>query len=162
MKTNLTAYLRAVEIRDHVARSHAAFVESSGEDLVALKDITNSVPSGLYEHWESVEGSPKFYAVFDAGCEQDLLTPLVSFVALYGKYAGKQTFRNLIHPECGFLTPIQRDAYQGPRFTLVTRLRQTQVATLVDNYVGELSVIQSLTAFRRHVEKVLKPNPRPF
>ncbi len=133
----------------------AAFLASNGTDQAAEKQIRTSVLPGLYEHWKSKEGDLKYYVVHGAGCEQDTHTPLVSYAALYAPHAGHMTFRHLVDDERGFLTPIKRDVYTGPRFRLVTTLSRNEIDILLQ-YVGELSIIKEYVKFHVHCRDLLK------
>lgn len=133
------------------------YVESKGADAVAEKDIRESVPPGLYEHWKSKDGDLKYYVVFGAGCERDVHTPLVAYAALYPPHAGHLAFHHLIDEQRGFLAPIRREVYTGPRFILVSQLTRQEIDILLE-YVGELSVITDTTKFRLHCRSLLKKN----
>ena len=147
--------LNALAFHEHISERFEAFRESEGRDTIAEKNIADSVRPGLYEHWKSKEGDPKFYIVYGVGCEQDLYTPLVSYTALYAPHAGRLTYRHLLHEERGFLTPIQREEYTGLRFKLVVTLSWMEIRTLVQ-YIGELIVIESPVSVRGRCRTLLK------
>jgi hypothetical protein len=94
--------------------------------------IQNLVPSGIYEHFKSTDESPKRYAVFGvAEGTEDLREWVVVYSALYPPHYGKLAWRPLIHPECGFLVPVERDEYKGPRFTLIQEMSGKDLWTLM-------------------------------
>jgi hypothetical protein len=117
--------------------------------------VRNAVPAGLYEHWKSEDGSLKYYIVFNAGIEVDVYTPIVSYAALYRPHAAIPTFRHLLDRERGFLTPINREVYQGPRFRLVEKLSHKEIHILLQ-YGGELSMINDPVQFRLHASDLIK------
>lgn len=155
MKSSQDAFATAFAAHQRTQARHEAFLESDGMDAPAEEDIRRSVSPGLYEHWKSKEGDLKYYAVLGAGCERDVHKPLVALAALYAPHAGHLAFLDLLHPERGFLTPIKREAYVGPRFGLVARLSLAEIHTLLQ-YTHELSVIPHPTQFGVHCTKLLK------
>jgi hypothetical protein len=162
VKTNtVNTYESSLVARSRAVEAYKAIVESKGTDIDALVRIQHSVPPGLYEHWKSEKGNPKFYVVYGAGVEQDVHTPLVSYAALYPPHAGRLTYRNLIDEERGFLMPIDREVYKGPRFERVCRLTLGEITTLLQ-YVGELSVIKDPVRVRVHVARLLKSDKVPI
>src|SRR3989344_78987 len=149
-------YSRALAFRNKIAECFQTFVASEGKDTDTEKEIVNSVPAGLYEHFKSAKDAPKFYVVHAVGFIQNKeRTPLVSYTALYPPHAGKMTHRYLFDEQEGFLSPIQRDVYTGARFCLVAPLTQKQITILLQ-YVGELAVITDSIKFRLHAGELLK------
>jgi hypothetical protein len=155
VQSNLTAYLDANIKHLQVERCCEVYAGSRGANPEAFDIIRNSVPPGLYEHWKSEEGKAKFYIVYYAGVEQDTDRPIVSYAALYPPHTGVGTFRHLVDEENGFLTPIKRDIYEGPRFTLVCKMTVKEFAILLD-YKGELAMITNPPVFRMRVGEILK------
>ncbi len=148
-------YTRACVLHQEACANYTALIESGGSDTEADGKIRSSVTPGLYEHWKSKDGDAKFYVVYGAAPEQDVYTPLVTYRALYMPHAKKIAFRHLIHEKRGFLTPVDRDGYRGPRFMLVEPLSEREICTLLD-HAGELSAIKASAEFRMRAGELLK------
>ena len=149
-------YNRALAFRDDIAECFRTLIASEGADVVEEKRILDSVPPGLYEHFKSAEGAPKFYVVHGVGFDVDTARqPRVSYAALYNPHAGKLAFRHLFDETEGFLSPIRRDVYTGARFHLIAPLTRIEIDILLQ-YLGELTVKTSLFEFRMHVSRLLK------
>ena len=157
MLTDTSAFEGAFKKWEGMRSLCYAYMRSGGSDSTIASAIGRSVPAGLYEHWKSKEGDLKFYAVIGAGVEQDVHLAFVSYAALYQPHHGVLTSRNLVHEQYGFLTPIDRNAYRGPRFRLVTELRLREIATVLD-CVRELAVIDDPMEFRLRIGELVKKN----
>ena len=155
METHRAAFDTAFKKWEGMRALCYSYMRSGGGDSGIASEIARSVPPGLYEHWKSVEGNLKFYVVFGAGVEQDVHIAFVSYAALYPPHHGVLTSRNLVHEQYGFLTPIDRKVYHGPRFRLVTELRLREIATVLE-CVGELAVIDDPMEFRLRIGELLK------
>lgn len=157
MQSNEEKYQRALELRDCAVADHAAYVASRGTDESAHQRIRASVRPGLYEHWKSADRNLKYYVVFGVGTEQDTHQPLVTYAALYRPHQGTMTFRHLFDEERGFLSPIDRTVYKGPRFEMICPLSLGEIFVLLQNADG-LSLVKESPEFRLRVGKILKKN----
>ena len=94
---------------------------------IADLHIREEVPTGIYEHFKSKTDDAKFYAVYGVGRDVDSGSYRVSYQALYGEHKGLMAFRQLVgrNPKTrvhdGFLLPVDRGSYRGPRFRLVEK-----------------------------------------
>ena len=140
---------------------HQAYVISEGESRGAFEGIRKSVLPGLYEHWKSTEEGPKFYIAYGATTLLGTHLSLVPCVALYRPHAGILTSRHLLDEEDGFLMPINRDEYSGPRFKLMCELSGIGIAVLLQ-YAGELCVARNRTKFLGHAAVLLDRRPGDF
>lgn len=100
------------------------------------------IPMGIWEHFKSVPDDPKFYAVQGAGRDVDDGPYRAIYQALYGMHRGKVAFRQLIGPNPktgvldGFLLPVDRESYRGPRFRLVAPARDLRhLQALAEQYL---------------------------
>ena len=150
-----TEYERALAFRNKIAECFQSFVASGGKDMEAEKEVMQSVPAGLYEHWKSKEGAPKFYVVEHVLIEQDTWRPTVAYAALYAPHTAKLTSRHLLNNKRGFLMPVERDGWSGARFKLVAPLTRRDIDILLQ-YAGELAVIKDTVKFRLHAGELLK------
>ncbi len=157
MQSNPEAYTKAYVHLESTRKAFTWLLARDGKDPESFAKVQSSVWPGLYEHWKSQDGDAKFYAVFGAGIEQDVDSPLVAYTALYPPHAGELTFRHLLDEKRGFLTPINRDAYQGPRFTLVVPLTLGEIVPLL-GYRSELALIKNPAEFRIRAGQILKKN----
>lgn len=143
----------------NISRCHES--EKEARTLDFLFAARAAVPHGLYEHWKSEEGNLKYYVVEGIGIEQDVDRPLVAYRALYRPHVGVLTFRHFLDDKFGFLAPIDRTAYQGPRFRLVRELSLEQIVTVL-GYVVDLSKVKNSAVFRMHVDDILKKKVPEF
>jgi hypothetical protein len=150
-----THYDHSLDTYYFVSEQFQKYTSANGTDEAAERAVRDSVPQGLYEHWKSTERSLKYYIVLAAGLEQDVHTPLVTYTALYKPHAGKWTHRNLLRKDRGFLSPIDRDSYKGPRFRFIAALTLHDIATLLE-YIDELSGISDSVDFLQHVGALTK------
>lgn len=109
---------KAKRARDHVV--HRAMCLSNSPEAMRLDDkIRALVRSGYYEHFKSSKDKPKFYRVYEALSHVNVYRGHnayhVRYAALYPPQAGRKALRELTGPD-GFLTPIDRPEYKGPRF----------------------------------------------
>lgn len=116
--------------------NHALALHDTAERMLvtspALGDANDqflrlTVAPGVYEHFKSTPTSRKYYAVF--GVSRDVnesrepqngnpFPYRVAYMALYPPHQLKFASRELLGPD-GFLMPIDRENYTGPRFHLV-------------------------------------------
>ncbi len=161
MNTDRIAYGQASVILGFISTYHQAYVLSEGANTQAHQMVCASVQPGLYEHWKSSDPAPKFYAVYGAGTEQDTHIPRVAYAALYTPHQGILTFRHLLDTKRGFLAPIKRDAYEGPRFVQICTLTRIEIATLLDAVDGFCLVTRNSSSFQNrarlltHIQKLL-------
>ncbi len=153
MKTPLT-YAEASEVHQRTKELHA-FMVLHKEDTATANAIRASVPAGLYQHWKSGNNSQKFYLVHGAGIEQDVLAPFVYYTALYRPHHGILTSRHLLDDSRGFLAPISRPIYEGPRFMLVRELSRRDIVTLLE-HVEELAESTNQIDLVSAVERILQ------
>jgi hypothetical protein len=98
------------------------FHPGTPECLAHDKKIREAVKPGLYMYFESSRDKPKRYRVFhvlpriQALNGQDIY--FVECAALFGPHSGRRVLWPLLGLE-GFLTPIEREDYTGPRFVRV-------------------------------------------
>ncbi|MDP3646183.1 MAG: hypothetical protein Q8R25_03780 [bacterium] len=132
-------------------------IRSKGTDADAKRGLLLSVTPGLYEHFKSKTDDPKFYIVHCVALRVDENIADVVYTALYGERAGEPASRVLWTPQSGngFVTPIDRREYRGPRFSLVTKLDRREIDILLQ-YVGEFSIVKDAVKFRIHVGDLLK------
>ena len=155
MVTLPPVYLSAMSFRDKIAKRYDEFYQSGNTDMVAAKDIRQSVPPGLYEHFKSRPDDCKFYIVTGAGFQQTTFEPTVYYTSMYGSNAGYPTDRRLFHEEDGFLTPVIRErVYIGSRFTLIMELDALQRGTLIYS-MDALSGIKNAEEFKLCVREIL-------
>ncbi|MDR3546705.1 MAG: hypothetical protein P4M11_00260 [Candidatus Pacebacteria bacterium] len=136
---------------DEAYRLHAYYQDLYREILQKGPDaahneqiLLNSVKPGLYRHWESTEENPKEYAVFwvERGVDDGPFE--MSYTALYLPRLGQHATRALLSPEGetdeqrrnGFLDPIDRAVYRGPRFTLIEEMKPEELMVLVRDYMS--------------------------
>lgn len=112
------AATKAKRARDHVAH-RAMYISNSPEALRLDDKIRALVRPGYYEHFRSSKKSPKFYRVYEVlphvNVGRGHYAYQVRYAALYPPQAGRKALRELTGPS-GFLTPIDRPEYKGPRF----------------------------------------------
>src|SRR3954463_4846170 len=142
MKATKQEYYRALRIFTGLCSVHDSIGNGPEVDRVQKvssfeRAINIEVPPGLYEHFKSVENDPKFYLVHSATAEVNRSTGVVTYASLYGDKAGVWTHRDLLRVADGFLSPIKRETYVGPRFRLIEKLTPRQIVDILD-YVGEL------------------------
>lgn len=90
------------------------------------------VPSGIYRHYKSTPEAEKLYAVLGvAESSEDDREWVVVYAALYEPHKGKLAYRPTIREDCGFFVPVEKDEYEGPRFTLVEELPPREVLSLI-------------------------------
>jgi hypothetical protein len=95
--------------------------------------VRSSVPMGIYEHFKSMPEDRKYYMVEEIGRFVDNGPYLVSYRSLYGEYCGRLAHRQLVGVNPvngtldGFLLPVDREGYQGPRFIMIE-----QAVSLID------------------------------
>ncbi len=131
MKPNKEQYNEALATRARAMEMHAAYVDSNGADPALLASILRFVQPGLYEHFKSAPDDLKFYIVLGAQMEVDSHRPTVAYSSLYGARGGTLAGRHLFDQENGFLTPISRETYMGPRFKLITPLALHEAAMIL-------------------------------
>lgn len=113
-------------------------IESS---IVTDQHIRESVPSGIYEHFKSTPENPKFYSVLGAGRDVDHGSYRVGYWALYPPHTREFAFRQLVGPNPktrkhdGFLNPVKRAGYEGPRFRLVVACSVTDLVKVEKEYL---------------------------
>ncbi|MBU6321631.1 MAG: DUF1653 domain-containing protein [Patescibacteria group bacterium] len=104
------------------ARERYAAARSAGalwDAPATYRSLTALVPSGIYEHFKSAEMAPKRYAVLGISFDVETMAPEIVYVPLYGAHHGVLMRRSLLDEADGFLAPVERPEYQGPRFRLV-------------------------------------------
>ncbi len=141
-------YYRAIKLR------YQAFSLPDKSDIEAEADVRESVALGLYEHWKSSADSPKFYIVHGVQIDVNTNTPSISYCALYPPHAGMLASRDLLDPENGFLSPISRPVYKGPRFNIITSLNRSKISALLD-HLEELANIKNRDEFRQSVARLV-------
>jgi hypothetical protein len=123
LKSNETAYgmaLKKAELAAQWVAARAQFGSASKEGLDCDTRIRSLlVRPGYYEHFKSFKGDRKFYRVYRVLAHVNIQTGAhayqVEYASLYGKQKNRRGLRELLGPD-GFLTPIDRREYKGPRF----------------------------------------------
>jgi hypothetical protein len=112
------AWTEAKKIRLLVLKFRRSEIDSP-EWFNLHRQITKSVKPGFYQHWKSGDGRPTYYRVDQmhlwSNAGNSSCTFHVSFVAMYGRREGLRQACELLGKN-GFLTPIRRAQYTGPRF----------------------------------------------
>lgn len=102
--------------------------------------IRNQVPTGIYEHFKSTPEESMFYAVLGVGRDVDNGVYRVAYRALYPPHFGQIAFRQLVgkNPKTGandgFLMPVDRAEYRGPRFQKVLECSLEDLARYEPSY----------------------------
>ena len=132
MRTSSKHELRRAEARHKNAQAALKKIHlSDGVDKPdgrALRQLLNSVPTGLYEHFKSSKDDQKFYIVLGVVPGVDgLHPPVVPYFALYKPHAGELVNRVMLGHVDAFLYPINRpsgkEPFKGARFKLVKNMR---------------------------------------
>jgi hypothetical protein len=127
MTKSLDAYDEAFKLHRYYQELLREIVEEESNARQNEEILLNCVKSGVYEHFKSTPEKPMRYVVFWVERGVDKGPFAVSYSALYRPLLGQHATRPLLSPEgeadpqkCnGFLDPIDRLGYRGPRFTLV-------------------------------------------
>jgi len=125
LRSNKSKYARAND-KARTARVLLADQSEAGRGSAKALEIDNRlrqlVRPGYYEHFKSSVEKPMFYLVYEVLSHVNYQTHdhlyQVSYAALYPPHAGRKTLRELLGDD-GFLTPIMRPEYVGPRFCYV-------------------------------------------
>ncbi len=121
--------MAAKAVQDALTR--AKEIGSVWEVSEEYRVVQESVVPGVYEHFKSSAEHLKQYVVF--GVSFDVATEAFSVVytALYGNNFGALLTRALLDEKEGFLVPVNRPDYAGPRFVLVREAGVEELATLL-------------------------------
>jgi hypothetical protein len=129
LKSDRKAYDAAVLANAEIAKIIDSLkMGDEAARTLAERLLCESIVPGIWEHFKSAEESQKLYAVF--GVVPDVngkFPPMVVYAALYPPHAGRLVGRVLLHPDDGFLGPIDRSEYTGPRFKLLYPMTFTEL-----------------------------------
>ena len=123
LKSNEVAYgksLAVAKLAEQWIATRAQFGPVSREGLACDARIRNlMVQPGYYEHFKSKRGDRKYYRVYGIRSQVNILKgPFayqVDYASLYGPQKNRRGLRELVGRN-GFLVPIDRPEYKGPRF----------------------------------------------
>jgi hypothetical protein len=113
---------------EKVKASEGAWQDRVGE----FKEVLDSVPPGLYEHFKSSEDTPKIYVVYGVSLDVEDGTPWVVYAPLYNLQKGTMTLRPLLDTKDAFLAPIEREEYMGARFRFLRKANFEELGKIVD------------------------------
>lgn len=156
MRMGTIAELDAAQLHHFVVSlSQARWSISTGADRNALQELYGSVQPGIYEHWKSDSKCQKMYLVQGVTTNPDTFEAAVSYRSLYAPHQGDFISRELLHPERGFLTPINRDGFMGQRFMLIKSLDLAQLTKVLSN-ISVLSHISDREQFFQRLCSLVK------
>jgi hypothetical protein len=125
LKSSIATFKRANRIAEKASRLIAERDQAGAQSKRGLHldtRICKLVRPGYYEHFKSSPEKPMFYLVRDVQSHVNYQLHAhayhVSYAAQYLPSAGRWALRELLGGD-GFLTPIWRTEYKGPRFTYV-------------------------------------------
>ncbi len=124
LKSSEAKYKRAKERADRTETLVQKKLEAADVHAGLAVDarILRLIRPGYYEHFKSSPQKPMFYLVSEVlphvNYRDTANAYQVKYAAQYKPHKGRTTLREMLGPD-GFLTPIQRLEYNGPRFVYV-------------------------------------------
>ncbi|HEX2792677.1 MAG TPA: hypothetical protein VHO23_03100 [Candidatus Paceibacterota bacterium] len=102
---------------------------AQGETVEAERLIALTVRRGIYRHFKSsLEAGEKLYLVSGYSSDVDSKEYRVDYRSYYGEKRGTPAHRPLLAWQNGFLVPVKRASYAGPRFILMRPLSPHEYA----------------------------------
>jgi hypothetical protein len=133
------AYEEALKLHRYYQSLYQEILQNGPDAEQNVQILLTAVKPGLYEHFKSTQEKPMRYAVFWVARQVDDGSFFVNYAPLYLPRFGDQTLRRLLSPigetdpqKCdGFLDPIDRASYRGPRFSLIEERTHAELVTIV-------------------------------
>lgn len=105
---------------------------ADGNVARAEERIQAAVPTGIYRHFKSSpEAGERLYLVKGFSRATDSREYQVNYHPYYGEKRGKFITRSLLAWQNGFLVPVRREGYSGPRFTRMKELTAHEYGQLL-------------------------------
>ncbi len=121
-------------VRVDAVRAALAKAKEGGsiwESPNAYQPVREAVSPGIYEHFKSTDEHPRQYAVFGVSFDVESEAFSVVYAPLYGEHCGALLTRSLLDEREGFLVPVDKPGYVGPRFTLIRGAELEELARLI-------------------------------